>query len=87
MAFPDTTGARTTEKMVKEVLREMEKQGNQSSFNSKLSLFVSFVALVIALSSLYFAFKDSADDALWQKEQVRLLKQISENTKVKGEQL
>ncbi|PMG73675.1 hypothetical protein BCU84_18865 [Shewanella sp. 10N.286.51.B7] len=82
MPYPDMSGARTTEKMVKEVIAEMREQGNQSSLNAKISLLISFVALAIALSSLYFSYKDSTEDSEWQNEQIRLLKEIAEKPSV-----
>lgn len=59
---------------VREHLEALVTGGRDTAF---MSLAVSVIAICVAGISVYFAYKDSADDAEWRQQQLALLQEIS----------
>ncbi|GJM12888.1 MAG: hypothetical protein DHS20C12_12910 [Pseudohongiella sp.] len=55
----------------------LETLVESSRKTSKLSFIISIIAICVAASSVYFAYRDSREDAEWQESQLQLLEEIS----------
>lgn len=76
MYYPQTN-TKATKEIGAEIVTALQVQAKSSERTSRSSLAISLCALVIALLSLFFSYRDSVDDTEWKMQQIELLKEIA----------
>ena len=76
MYYPQTN-TRATKEIGADIVAALQLQAKSSERTARISLAISLCALLIASLSLFFAYRDSVDDAEWKKQQIELLKEIA----------